>query len=245
MRFRDVFAKEWRLLCGGAFYVSLLLMWLGLTIYLLAAFEAYQDLAPKLAQLNNQRGATELLLGQGSRVVVWLIIIFSLYFAARCLGIEREWRTDQLWRFNQGRWRVIWAKLLVLLIGSMLVALPFWLFVGALTPGTDWDNGLLWAMVLAQGLVIIYALLLGLMVSAKLPPLVASLCLALIWLLLWLMPILLSSPDWLVAITRWLSPFEHIELLHQGILSMQTVFFLLLHILCFTTLLSLFLTEES
>lgn len=243
MRWREAISKEWRLLCGGAFYVVMLMIWFALSVYLLAAFEAYQDLAPKLAQLSNQRGATEMLLVQGSGVVVWLIILFSVYFAARSLSMEREWQTDGLWRAVRGR--VLLAKIAVLVCACGLIALPFWLFVAALTPGTDWDNGLLMAMALAQGLITLYALLLALSASAKLPALIASLLLALLWLLLWLMPVLVSSPDWLVAIMRWLSPFEHVGLLHQGMLSVQTLVFIVLHTLCFSTLISLFLTEES
>lgn len=246
MRWRNWLAKEWRLLLTPAMLWAILLLWLGEVVYLLAAVEAYNALADQLARLSNRRGATQMLLAHASGVVNWLMVVWLVYFGARSLAQERLWGTDCLWCFRHGyHWRLLLSKAVVLLLGLVLVALPYWLWVIGLTLGTDWDNGLLFGIALGQVLMACYGVALALAVSAAcVQPLTASLLLGLIWLLLWLLPVLASSPQWLNAMLRWLSPFEHVALLQQGILSSQTGIFFVMMLLAMATLTTIFWIKE-
>ena len=99
---------------------------------------------------------------------------------------------------------------------------------------------------LAQIFVAGYAALLALTVSAsQKQPLPASFLLALLWLLLWLLPVLTTTPPWAVEILRWFSPFEHVALLYRGIASMQTLVFAAMHLLLFATLIPLFWNRNT
>ncbi|MBV7434701.1 hypothetical protein KRX19_06625 [Cardiobacteriaceae bacterium TAE3-ERU3] len=246
MQWRDWLAKEWRLLLTPAMLWAMLLLWLGEVVYLLAALEAYNGLADQLARLSNRRGATQMLLAHAGGVVNWLMIVWLVYFGARSLAQERQWGTDFLWRSRcGGRWRLLLSKAAVLLLGLLLVVLPYWLWVIGLTFGTDWDDGLLLGIALSQVLLALYGVGLALTVSAAcVQPLTASLLLGLLWLLLWLLPVLASSPQWLNAMLRWLSPFEHVALLQQGILSSQTGVFFVMMLLAMATLTSIFWIKE-
>lgn len=246
MRLHDALAKEWRLLMTPAMLWGVLLLWLVEAVYLLAALDAYNAMADQLARLSNRRGATQMLLAHAGSIVNALMVIWTLYFGARSFAQERQWGTDVLWRLQRGQHkRVLLAKALALLISLGLVVLPYWLWVGVLSLGTEWDHGLFVGIILAQALFAFYAVGMALTVSAaSTQPLTASLILALVWLLLWLLPVLSSSPPWLNAMLRWLSPFEHAALLQQGIVSSQTGGFMAVMCLAMATLTSIFWIKE-
>lgn len=244
---RSLFRKECRLLATPAFFVALTASWFTLGWFLISGLLEYQAIAPKLAGLENRRGATETLLGSATQLLQWLMILWSIYFGARSLAGERLWHTDVLLRgVRGGAWRLLLTKTVVLLAALALLALPFWLFAAWLARSNAWDGALLLALMLAQIFVAGYAALLALTVSAsQKQPLPASLLLALLWLLLWLLPVLTTTPPWAVEILRWFSPFEHVALLYRGIASMQTLVFAAMHLLLFATLIPLFWNRNT
>ncbi len=239
--------KECRLLATPAFFVALTAAWFALGWFLISGLLEYQAIAPKLAGLENRRGATETLLGGATQLLQWLMILYSIYFGARSLASERLWHTDVLLRgVRGGTWRLLLMKTIVLLAALALLALPFWLFVAWLARTSHWDSGLLQAQALAQIFIALYAALLALTVSAsQKQPLPASLLLALLWLMLWLLPVLTTTPQWAVELLRWFSPFEHLALLYRGIASMQTLTFAAIHLLLFATLIPLFWNRNT
>lgn len=239
--------KECRLLATPAFFVALTAAWFALGWFLISGLLEYQAIAPKLAGLENRRGATETLLGSATQLLQWLMILYSIYFGARSLASERLWHTDVLLRgVRGGTWRLLLMKTIVLLAALALLALPFWLFVAWLARTSHWDSGLLQAQALAQLFIALYAALLALTVSAsQKQPLPASLLLALLWLMLWLLPVLTTTPQWAVELLRWFSPFEHLALLYRGIASMQTLTFATIHLLLFATLIPLFWNRNA
>lgn len=239
--------KECRLLATPAFFVALTAAWFALGWFLISGLLEYQAIAPKLAGLENRRGATETLLGSATQLLQWLMILYSIYFGARSLASERLWHTDVLLRgVRGGTWRLLLMKTIVLLATLALLALPFWLFVAWLARTSHWDSGLLQAQALAQLFIALYAALLALTVSAsQKQPLPASLLLALLWLMLWLLPVLTTTPQWAVELLRWFSPFEHLALLYRGIASMQTLTFAAIHLLLFATLIPLFWNRNT
>lgn len=239
--------KECRLLATPAFFVALTAAWFALGWFLISGLLEYQAIAPKLAGLENRRGATETLLGSATQLLQWLMILYSIYFGARSLASERLWHTDILLRgVRGGTWRLLLMKTIVLLAALALLALPFWLFVAWLARTSHWDSGLLQAQALAQLFIALYAALLALTVSAsQKQPLPASLLLALLWLMLWLLPVLTTTPQWAVELLRWFSPFEHLALLYRGIASMQTLTFAAIHLLLFATLIPLFWNRNT
>ena len=239
--------KECRLLATPAFFVALTAAWFALGWFLISGLLEYQAIAPKLAGLENRRGATETLLGSATQLLQWLMILYSIYFGARSLASERLWHTDVLLRgVRGGTWRLLLMKPIVLLAALALLALPFWLFVAWLARTSHWDSGLLQAQALAQLFIALYAALLALTVSAsQKQPLPASLLLALLWLMLWLLPVLTTTPQWAVELLRWFSPFEHLALLYRGIASMQTLTFATIHLLLFATLIPLFWNRNA
>ena len=239
--------KECRLLATPAFFVALTAAWFALGWFLISGLLEYQAIAPKLAGLENRRGATETLLGSATQLLQWLMILYSIYFGARSLASERLWHTDVLLRgVRGGTWRLLLMKTIVLLAALALLALPFWLFVAWLARTSHWDSGLLQAQALAQIFIALYAALLALTVSAsQKQPLPASLLLALLWLMLWLLPVLTTTPQWAVELLRWFSPFEHLALLYRGIASMQTLTFAAIHLLLFATLIPLFWNRNT
>ena len=244
---RSLFRKECRLLATPAFFVALTASWFTLGWFLISGLLEYQAIAPKLAGLENRRGATETLLGSATQLLQWLMILWSIYFGARGLAGERLWHTDVLLRgVRGGAWRLLLTKTVVLLAALALLALPFWLFAAWLARSSTWDGALLLALLLAQIFTAGYAALLALTVSAsQKQPLPASLLLALLWLLLWLLPVLTTTPPWAVEILRWFSPFEHVALLYRGIASMQTLVFAAMHLLLFATLIPLFWNRNT
>jgi len=239
--------KECHLLATPAFFVALTAAWFALGWFLISGLLEYQAIAPKLAGLENRRGATETLLGSATQLLQWLMILYSIYFGARSLASERLWHTDVLLRgVRGGTWRLLLMKTIVLLAALALLALPFWLFVAWLARTSHWDSGLLQAQALAQLFIALYAALLALTVSAsQKQPLPASLLLALLWLMLWLLPVLTTTPQWAVELLRWFSPFEHLALLYRGIASMQTLTFAAIHLLLFATLIPLFWNRNT
>ena len=230
---RSLLRKECRLLATPAFFVALTASWFALGWFLISGLLEYQAIAPKLAGLENRRGATETLLGSATQLLQWLMILWSIYFGARSLAGERLWHTDVLLRgVRGGAWRLLLTKTVVLITALALLALPFWLFTAWLARSSAWDGGLLLALLLAQIFTAGYAALLALL-------------LALLWLLLWLLPVLTTTPPWAVEILRWFSPFEHVALLYRGIASMQTLVFAAMHLLLFATLIPLFWNRNT
>ena len=103
-----------------------------------------------------------------------------------------------------------------------------------LQSGVHWDGPLLAAQALGQLFFLLFALGLSLSISAtQSQALSASLLTALAWLLLWLAPTLSTSPAWLPPLLRYLSPFEHFQLLQQGIVALQTGAYLLFMLFIF------------
>lgn len=217
--------KEWRLLFSPTLLIALALAWLALGWFLLALLQEYQAIAAQLAQLENRRGATEMLLGTANDFVKWLMVLWSIFFGARSLAVERQWHTLTL--YYGLSWRNFYlAKALLLTLALLLLTLPFWLTAGGLAAGVSWDKPLLLSYLLGQLFFIVFAVGLSLTISAgQSQGLSASLLTALCWLLLWLSPTLSSTPPWLPVLMRYLSPFEHFQLLQQGILSVQTIFY--------------------
>ena len=99
---RSLFRKECRLLATPAFFVALTASWFTLGWFLISGLLEYQAIAPKLAGLENRRGATETLLGSATQLLQWLMILWSIYFGARSLAGERLWHTDVLLRGVRG-----------------------------------------------------------------------------------------------------------------------------------------------
>ena len=230
---RSLFRKECRLLATPAFFVALTASWFTLGWFLISGLLEYQAIAPKLAGLENRRGATETLLGSATQLLQWLMILWSIYFGARSLAGERLWHTDVLLRgVRGGAWRLLLTKTVVLITALALLALPFWLFAAWLARSSAWDGALLLALLLAQIFVAGYAALLALTVSASQKQ-------------LWLLPVLTTTPPWAVEILRWFSPFEHVALLYRGIASMQTLVFAAMHLLLFATLIPLFWNRNT
>lgn len=236
MSLKSVFRKEWRILDTPMFFFALCVNWLILGLFLGAGFEDYQAMASQYAQLNNKKGATEMILGSANQIFQILATLWAIYFGGRSLAQEKQWQTHIL-HFGLTKSAFFGAKSLILVTSLALLALPFWFFVIWVSFGTDWDNLLLFSLALAQIFWIIFATAFSLTLSAsQKQALSASLLCALMWLILWLAPILTSAPsDW-VAVLRYLSPFEHFSLLQTGILSLQSAFYLF-----FTVLLSIFL----
>lgn len=230
-----VMAKAWRLLATPFFWAALVVVWLLLGLYLLLLLQEYLAIAPTLAGLENQPGATQWLLGQGARAVQWLMVVWSVFFVSRLFAGERQWMTYHLRRTSLARPRAGWtAYVAVVWLGMLLLTVPFWLIVVVLAPAVQWDVALLSAYALAQGCFAAYATLLSATLAVWPGQMVTAALLAgLVWLVLWLLPVLTSSPEWLVAILQWLSPFSHVALLFDGLVSGQSMLFFALHALFF------------
>lgn len=241
-----MWAKEWRMMMWPSGVWAMALAWLVVALFLLSYLEEYQAIAIQLAGLNNRRGATEMLLVPVNGVLTWLMVLWSVYFGARGIALERQWQTEAIYLGSRRIfWRLLSLKIASLMLAMILITLPFWVFIGFLFTATEWDTGLMLGLILAQGLMVLYATLLSLAVSAtQNQALIASLFVALIWLLLWVAPTLTTEPAGLVAMLRWLSPFEHIALLEQGMLSGQTLVFLALHLLFFLTLIPVYWVKD-
>lgn len=237
---KALYRKEWRLLASPSYFLSLSLTWLLLGWYFAAGLQEYQAIATKLAQLENQRGASDLLLGSGQQLLQLLMLAWSVYFGARCVAQEKQWHTHTLLRGvagADGAW--LWSKALCLGISLGIITLPYWFFAGYLwlVGAVVWDGGLLLSHALAQCLLIVYATGAALALSSsQSQALSASLCLALWYLMLWLLPLFIQSPLWLTESLKFISPFEHLTLLNRGIISFTTFNFLILHIFIFITL---------
>lgn len=224
----------------------LVLAWVALGLYFLTAFQEYQHLAPQLAQLENRRGATQMLLVPVNELLLWLMIIWSVFFGARAIAQEYEWHTVSLYRVCEGGFlKQIWLKFVVLFGLLMLLALPFWVGVVWLSFGTEYDFGLLVGIFSTQLLIALYAVLLALTLSALFKQgTTAALVCAMVWGTLWLTPMLVQSPDNLVAMLQWLSPFAHVGLLTQGQYSVQTLIFIVMHGFYFVSCL-IFIEQEA
>lgn len=230
-------AKSWRLLATPFFWWALVLGWFLFALYLLLALQEYMAIAPTLAGLDNQPGATALLLGQGMRALQWLMVVWTVFFVTRLFAGERQWMTFHLRRTSLRRKAFAWwSHLAVSWLALILLTAPFWVLVVVLAPASNWDLRLLAVYAMMQMGFAAYAAMLCAMLSVWPGQIItASLLVALSWLILWLLPVLTSSPGWLVAILQWFSPFSHNALLFDGLLSMQSALFFLLHTVFFLT----------
>lgn len=231
----SLMGKSWRLLATPSYWAALLTGWLLFGLYILLALQEYMAAAPMLAGLDNQPGATHMLLGQGVNAGQWLMIVWGVFFVPRLFAGERQWLTYHLRRTSltrrSGGW---WRYALVSWLALLLLMLPFWIFVVWLMPSVFWDSTLLGAYALAQILFAAYAVGLAAMLSVWSGQVIASSLLSgLVWLGLWLLPVLTSSPEWLVAIMQWFSPFSHQALMLNGLISVQSVIFWALHMIFF------------
>lgn len=236
MNRRALWDKDWRLLLShyGIFAFIAIAFFQGL--YFLVAYQEYVEIAPALAKLSNRKGASEMLLAPVSDLLIYLLILWSIFFATRLLAQEYEWRTAALWGSAQ-EGKALASKGLVLLSSMLLLIAPFWIGVGFLSLGTQFDTGILVGIFCAQLLMIAYALGLAFVLSLWLKQAVmAALLCFLFWLGIYLAPILLLSPLSLQMMVRWLSPFSHSHLLQQGIFSLQTGLFVLLQGCLFVSL---------
>lgn len=221
--------KEWHLQSSLAALWLRLGLWLALALFFLSAYQQYQSLALQLAQLENRRGATQMLLLPVNQLLLNAMLLWTVFFGARALAQEYEWQTLPF-----AGAAVLWRKALILWLNVMLLSLPFWLSVGFLGLKTDWDKGLLYGMAAAQIFLSLYALALVWLLSLRLRHSVTTaLAAAVLLLLLWLSPLLIYEPAPAADIVRWLSPFSHAALFTQGIFHVQTAVFVLLHVLFF------------
>lgn len=233
----SMMGKSWRLLATSFFWVALGTAWLLFSLYLLISLQEYMAISPTLAGLDNQPGATHMLLGQGARAAQWLMVVWSVFFVPRVFAGERQWMTYHLRRTSLARqssgW---WRHVLVAWFALLLLLLPFWLAVVILAPVVPWDTGLLLVYGLMQLMFAAYAVMLTAALSVWPGQMItASLLVGLVWLLLWLLPVLSSSPPWLAALLQWFSPFSHQALLMDGLLSVQSMLFWVLHMIFLAT----------
>lgn len=233
----SMIGKSWRLLATPFFWVALGVAWALFALYMLMVLQEYLAISPMLAGLENQPGATHMLLGQGARAVQWLMVLWSVFFVPRLFAGERQWLTYHLRRTSLARRSIgWWSHVAVAGLALLLLALPFWVFVAGLSPVVQWDGGLLAAYAFMQIFFAAYAVGLAAMLSIwPRQMLTASLLVGLVWLVLWLLPVLTSSPEWLVALLQWFSPFSHQALLMDGLVSVQSVVFWGLHMIFFAT----------
>lgn len=225
------FGKSWRLLATPFFWIALGVSWLLLSFYLLLVLQEYFAISPKLAGLDNQPGATILLLGQSMHALQWLMVVWTVFFVTRLFAGERQWMTFHLRRTSLVRYDLGWlAHLCIAWLALLLLVVPFWLLVGVLASVVNWDMHLLLAYAFMQLEFAAYAVMLTAMLAVWPSQIItASLLVAIIWLLLWLLPVLTSQPEWLVVLLQWFSPFSHNALLIDGLWSAQTMLFFLLH----------------
>ena len=212
----------------------LLLFYFAWAVYFFSLYQQYQDLAPQLALLENQRGATQMLLRAANFLTIFQLISWSIFFGARSFAVEFEWLTFRL--FGD----CLPEKATVLIFSQLLIILPFWLAVFLLGFGTNWDEGLLVGMFLSQMLFILYGSALVICVSLTLKQgISSSLLLGIIWLLLFLLPPVIEEPEVLSNLLLWFSPFEQTKLLSGGIFHIQTLIFFILHGLFFISYLGI------
>lgn len=227
--------KEWFLQSSLAALWLRLGLWLGFALFFLAIYQEYQSLALQLAQLENRRGATQMLLSPVNQFSLNMLLIWAVFFGSRALAQEYEWQTLPF-----ASWKVLWVKALVLWLNLVLLLLPFWLSVAYLALATDWDKGLLVGFFAAQALLSVYAVALVWVLSTLLRHSVTTaLSATVLLLLLWLAPLLIHEPQVLADMVQWFSPFSHIYLLTQGVFHMQTGVFVLLHTVFFASCLML------
>lgn len=217
--------KEWYLQSSAAALWLRLALWLGFALFFLAAYQQYQEIAPQLAQLENRRGATQMLLVPVHQFLLHLMLLWAVFFGARALAQEFEWQTLS---FRLGQ--TLALKAAVLYANLLLLTLPFWLSVAYLALGSDWDRGLLYGLAAAQfGFAAYLVALMWALAACLRHSVTTALAAAVLLLLLWLAPLLLHEPPLLANMLQWLSPFSHIALLNQGIFHVQTAIFALLH----------------
>lgn len=229
--------KAWRLLATPFFWFGLVVSWFLLSLYLLVALQEYREAAAVLAGLDNQQGATVLLLVPGGQAVQWLMVVWSVFYLPRLFAGERQWSTFYLRRtsLQNSSWAFV-GYLLVMWFALLLLTLPFWILTLALASSVAWDQSLLFSLLLLQLVFAVYAVLLSAALSVWANQIMtAMLFVAIAWLLLWILPVLTSTPEWLVMMLRWLSPFSHLALLQSGTLSLQSGIFILAHAAFFLT----------
>lgn len=219
------------------------LAWFAWGLYFLAALQEYQAQAPRLAALSTPRGASEMLLLPANRLLLWLLALWIVFFAARSIG--GEYALDTMGLYRRRFATLLFAKAGALLLFGALLALPFWVCVAWLSAGTRFDCGVLVGVAAAQALILIYCCAMGCGIALWLKqPLGSALLGALLLVLSWLLPTLVPSPAGLVAMFRWLSPFAHAELLAGGWFTLQSALFIALHSIFFISLIACFHLED-
>ncbi len=233
----SLWRKEWFMQMPRIASWVLAALWVLLALYFLASYQEYKILAPQLAQLENRRGATQMLLSTVNQLLLWQMIAWSVFFGARSIAQEYEWQTHTLISMTHGGFiRQIRIKLGVLWTYLLLLTVPFWFSAIWFSTATNWDNGLIFGIALSQIFLSAYAVFLTMAVSSTLKQgTTASLVCAVIWLLLWLAPLLIHSPPAISNMVQWLSPFSHIHLLVRGQFNLQTLIFITMHLLFFSS----------
>ena len=220
--------------------VVLLLFYFSWAVHFFFFFQEYQAIASQLALLENKRGATQMLLGSGNSLIIFQIVAWSIFFGARNFALEYEWLTFRL--FGD----CLLEKFLVLIFSLALITLPFWLAVFFLGFGTNWDEGLLFGLFLSQIIFIFYSSLLAVCISISLKQgISSSLFLGIIWLLLYLLPLIIHEPELLTNLLQWFSPFEQTKLLQKGIFHIQSLMFFILHGLFFISYLGILQNDDT
>ncbi len=225
---RALWRKECHFLCAPLPVLAVIFAWFAWGIYFLAALREYQALAARFASLSPARGASEMLLLPVNRLLLLLLALWIVFFAARSIGEEYACGTVALYRRRFVSWLL--AKSGALLLFGALFTLPFWFSVAWLSSATRFDRAVLVGVAAAQALILVYCCAMACCVALWLrrQALAAALLGTLLLLLLWLLPSLVSSPAGLVAMLEWLSPFAHARLLVGGQFTLQSVLFVVL-----------------
>lgn len=235
--------KECHVFCAPLPVASVVLAWIAWGLYFLAAFQEYQVLAPRLAALSTPRGASEMLLLPTNQLLLWLLALWLVFFAARSIG--EEYTLGTMGMYRRRFVAALCAKAGTAFLFGALFVLPFWVCVFWLSRGTRFDHGVLVGVAAAQILILLYCCLMACVIALWLKqPLGGALLGALLLVLSWLLPNLVSSPAGLVAMLQWLSPFAHAELLCRGEFSLQSLVFIVLHSAFFVSFIAYFHLED-
>lgn len=232
----------WRQIATPSYFAWLLISFLSIGLYLLAATQSYIDLMPTIISLNNQHGITDLAFKPVASMQNILLIFWSIFVGSKFFAYNRANNTHLLMitQINCKLFPSINNNLFQLLISCFISTAVFWLAVLLFSFYIDFDQGQLFAFFISQVLFSIYATLLSSFISIYQKQVIsASLLVALIWANLWFLPTITTQPLWLVSMLQWFSPFSHLDLLLEGILTSQTIIFFLIHYWLFYSLIIL------
>lgn len=234
-----VFQRQWRnytqsptlwlILATSIFFIS---------IFLLNLFEEYRNIQAQVARAELNYGATVSVLGNGLWSFRLMVILWSIACGAGLIAEEKQERTLVLLRLlpDSGS-AILLAKAAALFLLLQWTGLLYAFFVVLSLPYVAWDLPLCLAQWLSLELLALYGSMLALFVSSySAGSLLSGLLLLLFWLLIYFIPDSVGDVYALEQWLQWFSPFAHADLLAQGILSLQTLWFLLIHLLAFFTL---------